>query len=239
MNDAGDGLMAKLTLDYLVPPADGVRGPGDSRVVSVVVKPQDWKNGTYQFSSIGNQIAVECQGGLDVPLSVRVNGQKPSGIQSLFYTGRTSLAFKTWFPILTYIPLGANPVNEQWSLNLYECKSAKQFRFRLVGSRTGYDGDGDSTQDFTSNSGKIIIPMKSWIQWYGNNTPPENYEVKFSTIGSGVDRLEKGTEFQILGNGFPAGQNTLQLIAEKPPTKPITVRFYRPVLSDEPPTAQP
>ncbi len=235
MNDAGDALMAKLTLDYLVPPKPGDRGPGDDRVRTVVIEPKDWKNGVFEFQSEFNQVSVETPGGTDQELTVRVNGQKPSGIPSLFYTGRTSLAWKTWFPILTHIPLGPNPVNEQWTLTLYECKSARQFMFRLVGSRTGYDGDGDAMQDFTSRSGRIIIPMKSWIQWYGNFTPPENFEVKFATIGSGADRVEKGTEFQILGNGFPSGTNTFRLQALGPVKKPVIVRFYKPVLKDEPP----
>lgn len=238
MNDAGDALMAQLTLDYMVPPKPGDRGPGDDRVTTIVIEPKDWKNGAFEVPSEFNQVSLECDGGTDQSFSVKVNGQRPSSTASLYYTGRTSLAWKTWFPILTHIPLGPNPVSEQWTLTLYECKSSKQFLYRLVGSRTGYDGDGDSTQDFTSKSGRIIIPVKSWIQWYGNNTPPENFEIKFATIGSGVDRVEKGTEFQILGNGFPVGTNTLRLFADKTPKKPVILRFYRPSIKDEPPKPQ-
>lgn len=234
MNEGGDVLMGKLTSDFLVPPKEGVRGLGDGRVKEVWIQPKEWKNNTVTVNGSGNQISVECNGGTDLAMSVRVNDVKPSAITSLYFNGRTSLAWKTWFPMLTHIPLGPSPVVEQWTLTIFESKSAKQFKFRLVGSRTGVDGDGDATQDFVSNSGKILIPSRSWIQWYGNNTPPDGYEVKFSTLGSGVDRIDKGTEFQILGNGYPAGENRLKLISDKPVTKPILIRFYAPALKDQP-----
>ncbi len=59
--------------------------------------------------------------------------------------------------LLTYA-MGANMLAESWSLDFTQISGDyRTFRYRLRGSATGPDGEGDSGTRFVSNSGRITI----------------------------------------------------------------------------------
>ena len=59
--------------------------------------------------------------------------------------------------------LGPNAQDESWTLTLTHASPDKvHVRFRLAGSKTGPDGEGENDRDFVSTSGRITILADDW-----------------------------------------------------------------------------
>jgi hypothetical protein len=59
---------------------------------------------------------------------------------------------------------GPNMLEETWDLTFtHVSPDRKHFRYRLCGSRTGPDGEGDSESEFVSKSGRIAISPKDIV----------------------------------------------------------------------------
>jgi hypothetical protein len=55
-------------------------------------------------------------------------------------------------------------VEEHWTLELLELDEAlENFKFRVVGSVTGPDGEGVSSERFVSDSGRVVIEPDAWV----------------------------------------------------------------------------
>ena len=59
--------------------------------------------------------------------------------------------------------IGKDMQEETWVLTLTHASADKSHvRFRLTGSKTGLDGEGENDRDFVSNSGRITILTSDW-----------------------------------------------------------------------------
>ena len=56
------------------------------------------------------------------------------------------------------IRLGQNVVPQTWTITMIDDNG----NFKLEGSITGFDGQGNNVEPFTSNSGQIIVPPDLW-----------------------------------------------------------------------------
>lgn len=54
--------------------------------------------------------------------------------------------------------LGKNIVPQKWTIRMIDDSG----NYELVGSVTGKDGEGNNQQDYTSNSGQIVVPAEWW-----------------------------------------------------------------------------
>jgi hypothetical protein len=87
---------------------------------------------------------------------VFIDGRPPTQ-WNLFTSGGSWRRGKTPAELMTYF-LGTNMVAESWSLDFTHVSGDhNRFRYKLTGSVTGPDGEGDNTRLFVSNSGRITI----------------------------------------------------------------------------------
>ena len=78
--------------------------------------------------------------------------------------------------LLTYYT-GKNMLGETWGITFTDASDdLKKFRYKVEGSRTGPDGEGDSEHEFVSKSGRISISPKDMSVWPAaiskTNQPP-------------------------------------------------------------------
>lgn len=82
---------------------------------------------------------------------------RPLSAWNVFMAGRPGKRGAAPAHLLTYYT-GTNMVAEGWNLKLTHLSGDRRhFRYTLIGSVTGPDGEGDSDRRFVSNSGRITI----------------------------------------------------------------------------------
>ncbi len=100
-----------------------------------------------------------------------LDGRPVSSYKEMWYTTRASKLI-CWMPMISLVRFNTIPVREDWTLTYLEGtdKWGKPIHYKVEGSVTGYDGEGWSTNDFTSISGRAVIPseggLHSWQYSY-------------------------------------------------------------------------
>jgi hypothetical protein len=148
---------------------------------------------------VGNRIdAISMPGatGAGTPLSVWIDGKKPSEIPELYgFTRALSKPGSKW-PVIAPITSEKLRLAEDWTMEVQrDAKDEKLFTFQLSGSRTGADGEGRSDAKFVSNSGRVVIAPEDWNVAYALSLPgikpvPEKLTVRWSTVLNGVDEFD-------------------------------------------------
>jgi len=189
----------------------------------------------FIISSLANRLSLETDRRYNkgAKVEVLINGKKPSQIQSNYTIARPSKGFKTWMPAVKNISFGkVFPQEEFWKIKIFEINRDKQsFKFILTGSKTGFDGEGNSQSNFASNSGRIIINKEDWnifqIEKITKATTPESFEIKFDVVllVNDVLTLERKTSKYLLFRGDKTENIKLKLkvIDGKPKLKMIQV----------------
>ena len=100
--------------------------------------------------------------------AVLIDGKKPSQLDLLHGTrpyARTREHYNNLpFDLMTY-HFGKNAREETWAISFTHVTADKKHaRFKLSGSKTGPDGEGDTDHDFTSASGRIFIAADDWCR---------------------------------------------------------------------------
>jgi hypothetical protein len=130
---------------------------------------------------------------------------------------------------------------EDWSLRVLETNADdSRWRFEVVGSLTGKDGEGVSTERFVSRSGRVVIEPAD----YGvkrafdllHVLTPVGFEVKWRVAAMFCDVYrarrvaDPSREYAVtLAQGLSNGKHTLELAARgKTPPAIMAVRVYRP-----------
>ncbi len=166
---------------------------------------------------------------------------------------------------------GANMQAETWVLTLTEGnadadekKANQRVKFRLVGSKTGFDGEGQNDRTFTSNSGRITILPSDWMteqeapdiqkpapEMKPFATPPQ---IVWHILPDSLDEVPEGRgwqkdsdyyvgqpyEYVTVADGLPCGVHELTLIPipDPNPTRAFTlvgVDVHRPPLARDAP----
>ena len=88
-------------------------------------------------------------------------------------------------------------------------------RFKVTGSVTGEDGEGISTEPFESNSGRVVLPVRAWVQfpWWKQNRPKPGATVKWKAYPLFADTLtaKKAGEETLLLQGCANAAHTLTI----------------------------
>ena len=158
---------------------------------------------------------------------VLIDGKKPSRLR-VFKGTRPTAKSNKWPPamLLQYHLDQAKAEDEAWELTLTEKLSPDflKFKFRLHGSKTGFDGEGDNETDFVSKSGKIRFTKYDWrcdkseadpaggnlklIWWV---TPIGVDEVRCQPASGYVLWNDMPKQWVTVMDGLPAGEHTLTL----------------------------
>ncbi len=186
-------------------------------------------------------------------IKVTVDGKSPLSFPGSWYITRPYDDHgRKWpweLPAMIRIRHTTPWLNEEWSctFNTLE-KPYDEFSFSIKGSVTGNDGEGNSTRDFNSSSGRIIIgagDAESGGDWHLKRsfsvtkaflTPGET--VKWKTYPAGTPYLspfsaEKNRpEEHVIFQGVPCGKH--KLILEKSGKKTARLKeivVYKPYLT--------
>ncbi|MBU0607762.1 MAG: SGNH/GDSL hydrolase family protein [Armatimonadetes bacterium] len=200
--------------------------------------------GALKLSFDGNRIDVisDHVGGPRLGTAkVLLDGQPPSANPDLYYHSRPTAAPNVWWPSINQFGHEKPLVCEKWMLKLTECDVEKKvLKFAVEGSVTGPDGEGDASQRFVSNSGRVIIEPSAWSVMgaltYSKKPVPEGYVVTWETRPLFVDTyqapstpdaaLEYATNLAMLMSNGP---HTIELIPNGDGAVPVEgFRFYTP-----------
>jgi hypothetical protein len=188
-------------------------------------------DGSLEVTFTGNRIdAIAAKDTKTGPLAtLTVDGKAPAKIDGAFVFTKPSNAPYTWFPAVSVLKHNAPLVAETWTAKFLEfTPDAKKFRYSVTGSVTGPDGEGNETDTFVSNSGRIVIAgggnwsRVPWSLTYKKKQMPETYKVTWKVVPLFVDTLQfaaaknPASERSVtLIKGMPNGPHTIRLTPEQ------------------------
>jgi hypothetical protein len=250
-NDHGGYLMSGLVERQLVYRPEQISKTSQALTVDRAVGSDvSWDQGKLRLEFEGNALAL--LGGRlgDAPaqLEIRIDGKKPSQMQSCYYHTLPSSTVGVGWPAIREVGNRTMPVEEDWTLTLTDFEYLGEgkdvqvhFNFSLVGSRTGPDGKGSSREDFISKSGRVLIAADDWVitrsYRFSKVKPPEKFEVAFSTRLLGADRFEPGVydpnsdNLQLIVGLLPNARHVLELSGDPEKVRIEAIRVYRPAVT--------
>jgi hypothetical protein len=174
---------------------------------------------------------------------VLIDGKPPSANKRLYTLTLPSHGPETWFPCIRRVRFDSLPLVEDWSLRITGINTdATRFRYQVIGSRTGPDGEGTSWQDFRSQSGRVLIEARDWMlaeimkTFKQTAPPPVGYEVKWSVLPQFTDEYkspattDSGKVYATtVGQGLTNAVHTLEIVPNGDGPVPIeAIQVYRP-----------
>jgi hypothetical protein len=247
LNEHGNWLLAELTKRYL---RDTAALPQATRagLVRDYTAGSDfiWNDGHIRLEFDGNRIdAIAAVGDAyhADEADVRIDGKKPSEFPKLYFITRPTDTFNVDWPAVNQVSAEKPLLVEDWTLRVLETNADdSRWRFEVVGSSTGEDGEGVSTARFVSRSGRVVIEPSD----YGvkrafdlrHILTPVGFEVKWRVEPMFCDvyqapRVADPSREQsvILALGLSNSKHTLELYARGKTTPPIkALRVYRPLV---------
>ena len=203
----------------------------------------NWRKGSTGTAFDGNRVDIvpDFNGPEGKPARILIDGKSPSSFNECYAFTRPTIAFASWMPMI--VRLGSQKLRqvEDWTLTVTHVDAeASTFRYRLEGSKTGPDGEGSSTEDFVSKSGRVTIGKDDWAVKYAYDVAkqamPVGFQCRWSVIPMFKDvyvrpvRKDPTLEAAVtVAQGLPAGMHKLRVIPED--GKPIaiqSIRVYRP-----------
>lgn len=132
------------------------------------------------------------------PIQFVLDGKLPSTVLGTVQFGRTSSCFQKSWPAIQRIESLAPLVPEDWTLTITQIQTnAASFRFRIEGSETGPDGEGDNQADFISKSRRVFIRPENWVIHLAAQVtgavPPPGFEITWKANFTGRDSLPIGS----------------------------------------------
>jgi hypothetical protein len=214
----------------------------------VVGKDVQWKDGKLTLPFTGNRVdAYSAWSGTGEAPSAKVliDGKAPSEFPTVYYHARPSGTPNIGWPAIKHIGWREPLVLETWTATCHDFSDdAKTFRFEVSGSATGPDGQGTSTEEFVSNSGRVVIEPQDWTFDFDREVSkkpiPQTVTVKWQTKAIFTDTYaplkveDPAYEYPTtLAQGLPNATHTLELVSETGrPVEVAFIRVYEPPLKD-------
>lgn len=243
LNSRGNDLLAEITKPYLL---HHPTLPPKGQDLVRTIKPGEWNGGRLKIEFDGNRIElVAAKGGPfhAAEAEATLDGKKPSQFPELYAITRPTDTYAVDWPSVNRVSTEKPLLVENWTLRVLETNADdSQWRFEVIGSITGRDGTGVSTERFVSKSGRVVIEPGD----YGVNRAfrlrkqltPLGFEVKWSVLPMFADTYraprvaDPSREYvTVIASGLPNGRHTLELVAKDKTNPPIeAIRVYRPPL---------
>ena len=240
LNQHGNYLLAGITQQHLVRNAEA-----PAKNPPTILKPK-WTDGRLRVEFEGNRVEVVAEKPKSYHASeamVLIDGKKPSELPELYAITRPTDTYAVDWPAVNRVTAVKPLVVEDWTLRVLETNDDdSRWRFEVIGSRTGKDGEGVSTERFESKSGRVVIDPGE----YGVNRAfrlrkqltPVGFEVKWSVVPMFTDvyrapRIaDPSREYvTVLASGLANGKHTLELVT-RDKTDPAVreIRVYKPLV---------
>jgi hypothetical protein len=203
-----------------------------------------WKGGKLVLPFEGNRVDLLCRDAADPtpPAAVRIDGKRPSEFPELYAPTRTEMVrpFSPLPPLLR-VQRNAPWVAEEWRLVVTAISPDRQhFKYKVVGSVTGEDGEGETGKPFVSKSGRVVLDpfdnQTAFTLLLSRDPNANAIEVRWSIVPTHADeftlparRNPFGDTTVTVAQGLPNGKHTLE-VSGGPNTPIAAVRVYRPDL---------
>lgn len=205
LNKYGEFLMAELIkplFDY-----KSKFKPDPFGLCTILKEGKDFmiRKGKLELPFTGNRVDLIFAENKPVPkATVLLDKEKPSGFQGTYFMTRPYAASsRSWpwdLPAMIQIDHQKPWITEEWTCKFTEATEPYvDFRFEISGSVTGKDGSGKGSEDFVSNSNRVIIKKGDAEQggdWHLNRSwkvlktkTNSGDEVKWKTYSISRDNL--------------------------------------------------
>lgn len=131
-------------------------------------------DGSIRLNFDGNRVVAVSDGSgkADVTAEVLLDKKPAASYAEMYYNSRPSTSVM-WMPAVRHVDCapGVLPNVESWTLTYLDgtTPDGQLIKFRVEGSVTGIDGEGDSHNDFKSNSGRAIMSKDDYgFSWQYN-----------------------------------------------------------------------
>ena len=238
LNDRGCELMADIVTSSLQP-STKPRLPNDRIREMRVGDDLDWKNGKLKIEFDGNRVDVVCSVPFEQEVTVTIDGKRPSQHAELYALTRTTPFPGTNWPCLLKVRANSPRLAERWTLTFVDVTDdMSMFRFRVEGSKTGIDGEGQRDRRFVSRSGRVVIEPDDWNLDYArgvfHRSVADGFQIQWSVEPQSVDAFtcpvpaDPALEMTItIAQGLNPGKHMLELRGGEQPAIEA-VRIYRP-----------
>lgn len=176
-----------------------------------------------QLTTEGNRlVAIPPKEATKQSVRLSVDGKPVMKSAGVWAVTRPSTGPKIWMPAIKRVAPGVDVLEEDWTLTCLEDSTpdGKKIHFRLEGSVTGVDGEGYSTEDFVSNSGRIRIEARDWHMTfplrYKKITLPENFQIRWSTYPLCTETVTINPDDQavVLYQSTDLSQKTISIVPD-------------------------
>lgn len=200
-----------------------------------------WNGGRLRLEFEGNRVELVAAKGAvyhAAAASILIDGKSPSAFPELYAITRPTDTYAVDWPSINRVTAEKPLQVEDWTLRVLETSpDDSQWRFEVIGSRTGPDGQGVSTERFLSKSGRVVIEPTDWgvsrAYKLRQQLTPVGFEVQWHVVPTFTDlyRAPRVTDpsqeyITVLASGLPPGRHTLDLVAQdktEPPIREIVI----------------
>ena len=217
LNRRGGELMARLVADHFVEPENGPeswtpmvqsfdgRDGGSSEANPITFSGKPWRRernamiGDSPDSALklrfhGNRVVVTAHR-MAGPLGsarILVDGKAVSSYPECYAATLPTPTPIDYRPALKLVEIGDEPREEDWTLLAQiDSDDGREFRFNVIGSVSGEDGQGDHTKPLVSESGRLRIQPKMFsfaeAVRIRKKVLPERFDVRWKVYLNGVD----------------------------------------------------
>ena len=247
LNKYGEFLMAELIKPLFQYKSKFQPDPFGLCTTLVAGKDFKVKKGKLELPFSGNRVVlVNLANATSGKATVLLDGKKPSTFLGTWFMTRPYASNgKYWpwdLPAMIHIQHQTPWIAEEWTCNFTEATAPyDDFSFEISGSVTGKDGSGKGSEDFVSNSKRVIISKgdaEKGGDWHLNRSFKvlktkinSGDEINWKTYSISTNTLQSGAEESCitLFQGVPNTSHTLLLIPEGKEKLPVSeIKVYRP-----------
>ena len=236
LNEHGEFLMGEIVNAHLVY-NPSLKNDPQGKVYDLELNgPGDEYSTTFE----GNRVVAKVDS-ISSPVKILIDGKKPSEFPELYqFTKGGSFPDIPRWPYLLKIQSEANLQVEDWQAELFDVSTdGKDFKFKITGSKTGFDGEGKSNEKFISKSGRIVIEPEDWNLEYCIRVTAKvqkktvdvskGFKFTWKVVPMFRDRLSKDDSgYLLLAQGISNSQHKITLKGDLKGIKKLTV--YSPPL---------
>ncbi len=215
----------------------------------VIGRDVEWTNDVLKLEFSGNRIDVIAEDSSPDPIQVWIDGRRPSEYPELYDFTRVD-----WYPLAFWVTIlkiqAERPLlDELWTAKILTSTTNNGvpfLRFAVSGSKTGFDGEGNITERFVSNSRRVIIDPADWLMvyWAAAYYPilqplPVGHDIHWRSQLNAQDEFvpqvsNPNLESAItIARGLANGRHTLEMRRHRP-TPISTIRIYNPLARTQP-----
>ena len=241
LNKHGNFLMAELLKPYLRYDHKFTKNPWKDLVKEYALgKEIQVSKGVLELELTGNRIDL-LTSGEQSKTDVLIDGKKPSQFPEAYYLTRPSNALGMWWPAIKRVSWEKPLVLEDWKAVITEINpDSTKFKFKVIGSITGDDGQGTNEARFLSKSGRVVVEPEDWFLKesfdYSKKLAPVGFEITWKAAPLFKDSFEppkivdNSKEYSVtVVQGIKNDKHVLRLTWDKEKPCPVkTIRVYSP-----------